>query len=93
MYDEFFPATTPSGRPVPRGPEITMSSDVLHLIARGDVVHPTVASFLTYHRHPEVTYVPLRGLPAVESGTGLGDRSGERRHPSVRGRDQRDRGQ
>ncbi|WP_232662772.1 LysR family transcriptional regulator [Pseudonocardia sp. TRM90224] len=67
MYDEFFPAATPSGRPIPRGPEITMSSDVLHLVARGDIVHPTVASFTTYYRHPDVTHVPIRDMPPTES--------------------------
>jgi DNA-binding transcriptional LysR family regulator len=67
MYDEFFPATTPSGRPVRRGPTITMSSDVLHLVARGDIVHPTVSSFTTYYRHPDVTHVPLVDTPPTES--------------------------
>jgi DNA-binding transcriptional LysR family regulator len=67
MYDDFFPATTPSGRPIPRGPEITMSSDVLHLVARGDIVHPTVASFTTYYRHPDVTSVPIIDAPPTES--------------------------
>lgn len=67
MYDTFFPATTPSGRPIRRGPEITMSSDVLHLVARGDIVHPTVASFTTYYRHPDVTHVPIIDAPPTES--------------------------
>ncbi|MEJ3653383.1 LysR family transcriptional regulator [Actinomycetes bacterium KLBMP 9759] len=67
MYDDFFPATTPGGRPIPRGPAITMSSDVLHLVARGDIVHPTVASFSTYYRHPDVTHVPIIDTPPTES--------------------------
>jgi hypothetical protein len=44
-----------------------MTSDVLHLIARGDIVHPTVASFHTYYRHPDVTHVPLIDAPPTES--------------------------
>jgi hypothetical protein len=44
-----------------------MSSDVLHLVARGDIVHPTVSSFTTYYRHPEVTHVPLVDTPPTES--------------------------
>jgi DNA-binding transcriptional LysR family regulator len=67
LYDEVFPAATPNGRPIRRGPEIKMTSDVLHLIAGGEVVHPTAASFLTYYRHPEVTHVPLRGTQPLES--------------------------
>jgi DNA-binding transcriptional LysR family regulator len=67
LYEEFFPATTPGGRPIPRGPEINSSTDVLHLVARGDVVHPTTESFFTYYRHPDVTQVPLRGHPPSEN--------------------------
>ncbi|WP_328478471.1 LysR family transcriptional regulator [Actinoplanes sp. NBC_00393] len=65
VYAEYWPATTPSGQPIRRGPSIATTSDVLQLVARGEIVHPTVASFSTYYRHPEVTYVPLRGLPAA----------------------------
>lgn len=67
MYEDFFPATTPSGRPIRRGPGVTSASDVLHLVARGDVVHPTVTSFTAYYRHPQVTHVPLTGAPPVEN--------------------------
>jgi hypothetical protein len=44
-----------------------VTSDVLHLIASREVVHPTAASFLTYYRHPAVTHVPLRDTPPLES--------------------------
>ncbi|MGA8112624.1 MAG: LysR family transcriptional regulator [Actinocatenispora sp.] len=67
LYDDQFPATTPSGRPIPRGAPISMTSDILHRIARDELVHPTTASFVNYYHHPEVTRVPLRGHPPVES--------------------------
>jgi DNA-binding transcriptional LysR family regulator len=67
MYETYFPARTPAGRVIRRGPAITHSSDILHLIARGEVVHPTVASFLSYYAHPEITQVPLSGCPPMES--------------------------
>jgi DNA-binding transcriptional LysR family regulator len=67
MYDTYFPATTPSGRPIRRGPNIASTSDILHRIARDELVHPTTASFLNYYHHPEVTHVPLRDQPPVES--------------------------
>jgi DNA-binding transcriptional LysR family regulator len=67
LYDRQFPAVTPSGRAVPRGPEIAMTSDILHRIALGEVVHPTVLSFVRYYHHPEVTHVPLHGPPPMES--------------------------
>ncbi|WP_163510643.1 LysR family transcriptional regulator [Fodinicola acaciae] len=67
QYEEFFPTHTPTGRPIPRGPQITVTSEVLQLVARGEIVHPTVASFLVYYRHPEVTAIPLRGHPPIQS--------------------------
>lgn len=66
-YDEFWPSTTPSGRPIPRGPAIATTSDVLQLVARGEIVHPTVASFSTYYRHPEVIALPLDGFAPARS--------------------------
>ncbi|MBO2452827.1 LysR family transcriptional regulator [Actinomadura barringtoniae] len=67
MYDTYFPAATPSGRPIRRGPEIVSTSDILHLIARDEVVHPTVPSFLSYYHHPDITHVPLAGFPPMKS--------------------------
>lgn len=67
LYEQMYPSRTPSGRPVPRGPVITTSTDVLHLVAQGRIVHPTVASFYEYYRHPEVVPVPLRDAGQVTS--------------------------
>nr|WP_225953317.1 LysR family transcriptional regulator [Kibdelosporangium phytohabitans] len=67
MYDAYFPTVTPSGRPIRRGEAISTTSDILHRIARGELVHPTTASFLDYYNHPEVTGVPLRDQPPVDS--------------------------
>ncbi|MBB5917250.1 DNA-binding transcriptional LysR family regulator [Nocardia transvalensis] len=66
LYDRYFPAVTPGGRPIPRGAPIATTSDILHRIARGEVVHPTSASFVDYYHHPEVTHIPLAGNPPVE---------------------------
>nr|WP_042178206.1 LysR family transcriptional regulator [Kibdelosporangium sp. MJ126-NF4] len=41
--------------------------EVLSLVARGEIVHPTVASLMDYYSHPDVSVVPLRGMPALES--------------------------
>jgi DNA-binding transcriptional LysR family regulator len=67
LYEQQFPALTPAGRPIPRGPEIAMTSDILHRIAAGELVHPTVTSFVRYYHHPDVTHVPLHGRPPMES--------------------------
>ncbi|MBF6175783.1 LysR family transcriptional regulator [Nocardia blacklockiae] len=66
LYDRFFPVVTPSGRPIRRGSPIATTTDILHRIASGEVVHPTSASFVHYYHHPEVTHVPLQGNPPVE---------------------------
>jgi DNA-binding transcriptional LysR family regulator len=67
LYEQQFPAVTPAGRPIPRGPEIAMTSDILHRIAADELVHPTVTSFVRYYHHPDVTHVPLHGRPPMES--------------------------
>lgn len=41
--------------------------EVLSLVARGEVVHPTVATLADYYSHPEVSVVPVRGAAPVES--------------------------
>lgn len=41
--------------------------EVLALVARGEVVHPTVSTLPDYYSHPGVSVVPLQGLPALES--------------------------
>lgn len=66
LYDTYFPTTTPTGRPIRRGSPITTTTDILHRIASGEVVHPTSASFIDYYHHPDVTHVPLQGIPPVE---------------------------
>lgn len=58
---------TPSGRPIPRRHREGRMVEVLSLVARGEVVHPTVASLANYYTYPGVTTVPLHGLPPLES--------------------------
>jgi hypothetical protein len=36
-------------------------------IALGELVHPTVPSFLDHFQHPNVVGVPIRDLPASET--------------------------
>lgn len=58
------PSHTPSGRPiVPADVEINDISELLLLIARGRLVHPTVAPFAEHFRHPGIAIVPVRDLP------------------------------
>lgn len=41
--------------------------EVLSLVARGEIVHPTVVSLSDFYSHPGVAVVPVRGLPPLES--------------------------
>jgi DNA-binding transcriptional LysR family regulator len=66
MIENLIPHHTPGGRPIerlrtkrpPRTPH-----ELISLVARGRIVHPTVASLDEYVRHPEVVYVPIVDLP------------------------------
>lgn len=58
------PSRTPSGRPITAADvEVNDISELILLIAQGRLVHPTVAPFADHFRHPEITVLPLRGLP------------------------------
>jgi DNA-binding transcriptional LysR family regulator len=61
------PARTPEGRPIPRRHTEGRTAEVLSLVARGEVIHPTIASIADYYAHPGVTTVPLRDGPAMRS--------------------------
>lgn len=65
--DELVPRLTPSGRPVRRRGREGRMAEVLSLVARGRVVHPTVDSLGDHYRHPGVVLVPLRGAPRRRS--------------------------
>ena len=64
LVNAVVPRMTPSGRPIrrlTRRPSTT--HELLALIARGAIVHPTVPSTYEYFGHPEVTQVPISDLP------------------------------
>ena len=63
----FTPSVTPSGRPIAHR-KVTGAVDNLALVARGEIVHATIASLPHYMNYPGVTYVPIRDMPLSESG-------------------------
>jgi DNA-binding transcriptional LysR family regulator len=67
LVDALVPQTTPSGRPIARR-TVTGSFDTLALVARGEIVHATVASLPDYMSYPGITYVPIDDLPASDAG-------------------------
>jgi DNA-binding transcriptional LysR family regulator len=67
--DTLVPPRTPSGRRIPRKHIGTPSpTQMLAMVARNEVVHPTISSFPDHFRHPDVTFVPIRDMPPMNSG-------------------------
>lgn len=66
MMDSFVPPRTSSGRSLHRI-EVRSFTDALMRVANGELVQPTVGSFIDYHAHPGVTSVPIRDLPPSQT--------------------------
>ncbi|MCX5199091.1 LysR family transcriptional regulator [Streptomyces sp. NBC_00249] len=62
------PASTPSGRPIPRGPEVTNMQEALVLVAAGQGALLTSAHTPAYHSRPGVAYVPFTDAAPVGYG-------------------------
>lgn len=62
LMDAFIPPETPSGRRL-RRTQCRAVAETPARIALGELVHPTVPSFLAHYPHPGVTAVPIRDLP------------------------------
>jgi DNA-binding transcriptional LysR family regulator len=67
LVDALIPRTTPSGRPIARR-LVAGSVQTLALVARGEIVHATVASLPDYMSYPGITYVPIVDLPPCDAG-------------------------
>lgn len=62
------PSHTPSGQPIPRRRgAVRSTSELLMLIAAGQVVHPTVETFGLHLGHPGVVYVPITDMEPLAS--------------------------
>jgi DNA-binding transcriptional LysR family regulator len=67
LGDTILPRFTPSGRPIRRSQPAHSAEDVLSLIARCRVVHPTMASIPLFMRD-DITLIPIRDLPPMPLG-------------------------
>ncbi len=68
IMDAFVPMTTPNGRQLQRIDRSPVKPyELVALVARGKIVHPTVPSFATYYGEPGVVYVPITDLPSLQS--------------------------
>lgn len=62
IMETFSPPRTPSGRPI-RRTSLNSIPEAAVRAATGELVHPTVSSFLTSYQHPGLVAVPIRDLP------------------------------
>jgi hypothetical protein len=67
ILDAFLPSVTPSGRPI-AWRDVTDAVQLMMLVARGEIVHCTVASMADFFGYPGVTYVPFSDLPPSSAG-------------------------
>jgi DNA-binding transcriptional LysR family regulator len=66
LYDAIIPPRTPSGDVIRRTQPVRAIHEVLSLVARDKIVHPT--GQLPLMRRDDITLVPLVGLPPVRLG-------------------------
>ncbi|MEC3953986.1 LysR family transcriptional regulator [Nocardia sp. CDC153] len=64
--ESMLPATTPSGRPIARGPEAASFFEILPLIMSGTVVSTMNAHVAWTYTPPNITYVPIVDAPPTE---------------------------
>lgn len=68
VYRALQPPITPSGRPIRRVHDVSMSgAEVATKIARGELVHPSVTDVPPFTRG-DIRAVPIRGLPPLPLG-------------------------
>lgn len=63
--DTHIPPATPGGRPIPRTESPRTYRELLALVARGRIVHPTANGNPLVHRD-DILAVPLHGLPPLQ---------------------------
>jgi DNA-binding transcriptional LysR family regulator len=67
VYDLIVPPRTPSGRPIRRTQPIQTINEILSLVARGLIVHPTSSAVPIFNRE-DVVLIPIDDLPPIPLG-------------------------
>ena len=67
VYDLIVPQRTPSGRPIRRTQPVQTIHEILSLVARGRIVHPTSSTVPIFDRD-DVVLLPLGDLPPIPLG-------------------------
>ena len=68
LWEALVPGNTPSGKPIPQTYDARSIREVWALVARGLIVHPTVASTAQLLRRDDIVLVPITGLPPIRLG-------------------------
>ena len=80
VYDLLVPRSTPSGRPIPRTQPAQSIHEILSLVARGRIVHPTSSGVPIFDRD-DITLIPITDLPPLPLGLVWAT---SRENPSIR---------
>jgi len=67
VYDLLVPPRTPSGRPIRRTQPVQTINEILSLVARGYIVHPTSSAVPIFDRD-DVVLIPINDLPPIPLG-------------------------
>ena len=67
VYDLIVPTRTPSGRPIRRTQSVQTINEILSLVARGRIVHPTSSTVPIFNRD-DVVLIPISDLPPLPLG-------------------------
>lgn len=67
VYDLLIPPRTPSGRPIRRTQPAHTINEILSLVARGRIVHPTSSGVPIFNRD-DITLIPITDLPPLPLG-------------------------
>jgi DNA-binding transcriptional LysR family regulator len=67
VYDLLVPRRTPSGKPIRRTQPVQTINEILSLVARGRIVHPTSSGVPIFDRD-DITLIPITGLPPLPLG-------------------------
>jgi LysR substrate binding domain len=67
VYDLIVPPRTPSGRPIRRTQPVQTINEILSLVARGLIVHPTSSAVPIFNRD-DIVLIPIDGLPSIPLG-------------------------
>ena len=68
LWEALVPGNTPSGKPIPQSHEVRSLHEIWALVARGLIIHPTVASTAQLLHRDDIVLVPITGLPPIRLG-------------------------